>query len=69
MVRLLPAQAGIGVSLYSGSGRRCLHPGRQVGHHADGLAGGGSALAGYKRTDQDPKGGRSVTQFLSEKRS
>ncbi len=27
------------------------------------------AVASYKRTDQNPKGGRSVTQFLSEKRS
>jgi hypothetical protein len=64
--KLPPAQTGIGVSLHSGLGRRGGNPGRQVGHHTDGLAGGSSAVAGEKRTDQDPKDRRSVTQFLSE---
>jgi hypothetical protein len=66
---LPPAQAGIGVSLHSGLGRRGGNPGWQVGHHTDGLAGGSTVVDGEKRTDQDPEGGRSVTQFLSEKRS
>ena len=38
-------------------------------HPEYGLAGGSPAVAGEKRTDQDPEGGRSVTQFLAEKRS
>jgi hypothetical protein len=36
---------------------------RPVGHHIGGLVHRGPAVAGSKRTDQDPVGGKRVTQF------
>jgi hypothetical protein len=49
-----------------GAGCRNIHPGRKAVHHSGGMAGGSQAVAGKKRTDQNPESGRSVTQFLSE---
>jgi len=49
-----------------GAGRLGIYPRRQAGHHTGGLAPGGQTVAAEKRTDQNPEGGKSVTQFLSE---
>jgi len=60
------AKTGNSVSIHPGAGRRSIYPNWQAGHNANGLAGGGQTMAAEKRTDQNPDGGKSVTQFLSE---